>query len=278
MARNKINGEKDRDDVKAVVQALEEADSAVEAIESRQSPTAAGDGRGPARSGRPRPSGVISRRLATAASRLRLPVNPGAGAFGSASVVVAVVVLSLLLGYATSAGVASPLLTAALFCLLVLAALFWAGFRANFPVQPAAEERGVHGRWRILLVASETPTIEQLHVLRTAVPRAILEVHAPILRSRGQCLTTDISREVELARQRLRTTLTRAGRAGIDASGEVGDPMDPVAGIEHQLRRHHVDEVVVATNPIAGGNQVESDLLRELRSQLHKPLTHVEIR
>jgi hypothetical protein len=194
-------------------------------------------------------------------------------------VVVAVVAVSLILGYTTGADVASPLLTITLFCLLVFAALFWLGRQpANLSGQGTEAEQSTHGRWRILLVASETPTVEQLHVLRTAVPRAILEVHAPILRSRGQNLITDNSQEIELARNRLRTTLTRAGRAGIDASGEVGDPIDPVAGIESQLRRQQVDEVVVATNPLSGGNPVESDLLRALRSQLHKPLTHVEIR
>jgi hypothetical protein len=194
-------------------------------------------------------------------------------------VVVAVVAVSLVLGYTTGAAVASPLLTITVFCLLVFAVLLWAGRQpANFSGRATEAEQRAHGRWRVLLVASETPTVEQLHVLRTAVPRAMLEVHAPILRSRGQNLTTDVSQEIELARNRLRATLTRAGSAGIDASGELGDPIDPVAGIENQMRRHHVDEVVVATNPLSGGNPVETDLLRDLRSQLHKPLTHVEIR
>jgi DNA polymerase III psi subunit len=194
-------------------------------------------------------------------------------------VVVAVVAVSLVLGYTTGAAVGSRLLAITLFCLLVFAVLLWAGRRPrNFSGQAPEAEQRAPGRWRILLVASETPTVEQLHVLRTAVPRAMLEVHAPILRSRGQNLTTDVSEEIELARNRLRTILTRAGSAGIDASGEVGDPIDPVAAIENQLHRHHVDEVVVATNPLSGANPVEADLLRDLRSQLHKPLTHVEIR
>jgi hypothetical protein len=210
---------------------------------------------------------------------LHLPESSDLGGFGSVSLAVGVVVVSLVLGYATGAAIASPLLTTTVFCLLVFAALFWAGRQpANLSRRRTETEDRMGGRWKILLVASETPTVEQLHVLRTAVPRAILEVHAPILRSSGQNLTTDISQEIELARNRLRTTLRRAGSAGIDASGEVGDPSDPVAGIEDQLRRHHVDEVVIATNPLGGGNPLESDLLRDLRSQLHKPLTHVEIR
>ncbi|HWG07379.1 MAG TPA: hypothetical protein VN672_00060 [Solirubrobacteraceae bacterium] len=175
---------------------------------------------------------------------------------------------------------ASPIVGATVFCLGVLAASAWAIARApdDSPVREAeAEGDRTPGPRRILLVASETPTGDQLQVLHNADPEAALDVHAPVLQSRAHFVTTDIDRETELARQRLRDTLGLAARAGIDASGQVGDPIDPLAGIEDQLRRHHVDQVVVATHPLPRANWVESDLLEQLRAQLDKPLTHIEV-
>jgi hypothetical protein len=207
---------------------------------------------------------------------LQLPAGSDADALRSTLVAAAVVVVALLLGYLAGAGAASPLLTAPLLCLVVFGALFWAGRRPanlSLPTPEAGDRPGC--RWRILLVASKTPTVEQLQVLRIAEPRAILDVHAPVLPD--QSLATEIGREIELARNRLRATLARAQKAGVPACGAMGDPTDPFAGIEQQLRRQHIDEVIVATHPLCDGNPVESELLRQLRSQTHKPVTHVEI-
>jgi hypothetical protein len=195
----------------------------------------------------------------------------------SVLVVMGVVVASLLLGYLTGTGIASPLLSTPLFCLVLVGALSWLDRRPlNFSAQAPTLDARAPGGWRILLVASKPPTVEQLQVLRIAEPRAILDVHAPVLRD--HLLAADAGREIELARNRLRTALSHAERAGIDAGGEVGDPRDPFAGIEEQLRRQHVDEVILATHPLSDANPVEAELLERLRSQLQKPLTHVEVR
>src|ERR1041385_8951895 len=198
---------------------------------------------------------------------MRLPVSSETDAFRAVLVLLAAIGVSLALGYAIGAGAASPILGATLFCVGILGAVWWAFtlVPADSPVHDAeAEGERAGGERRILFIAGEAPSTEQLKVLRAADPEAHLDVHAPVLQSRTHFVTTDIDRETELARRRLHITLELAAKAGIQASGEVGDPIDPLAGIEDQLRRRHVDEIVLATHPLADANWVEMELLDQL--------------
>jgi hypothetical protein len=88
-----------------------------------------------------------------------------------------------------------------------------------------------------------------------------------VLQSRTHFVTTDIDRETAQARQRLRAILNAARSEGLVAEGHVGDPIDPVAGVEDELRRHRPDEVIIATHP-ASASWVESELLERLTSEL----------
>jgi hypothetical protein len=201
-------------------------------------------------------------------------------AFCGVLIVAVVGAVSLALGFGAGSGATSPILGVSVFCIGILGAVAWALVRApaETPVHDAeAEGDQTPAPRSILLVAGEAPTDEQLCVLRREHPQANLEVHSPVLQSRTHFVTTDVDRETDLARSRLRRTLRRAAVAGIEASGEVGDPIDPLAGIEDQLRRHHIDEVVVATNPLPEANWVEAELLEQLRAQLDKSVTHIEV-
>jgi hypothetical protein len=210
---------------------------------------------------------------------MRLPVRSETDAFRAVVVAVAIVFASLLFGNLTGAKLASLILGTILLCIALIARTLLGDQRARSSVREAEAEGDLApSPRRILLVASETPTTEQLRALRASGPRAILDVHVPVLQSRTHFVTTDIDHETELARRRLRRTLSLADKAGLDASGQVGDPIDPLAGIEDQLRRHHIDEVIVATHSRRDANWVESELLEQLRGQLDKPLTHVETR
>jgi hypothetical protein len=211
---------------------------------------------------------------------MRAPVNSEGDAFRAVLAVVAIVGVSLALGYITGAELGPSLVGVALLLAVVLAAIWWALPRApedSSVREAAAEGDRYSGPRRILLIAGRPPTPGQLEAMRRVDPKAVLDVHAPVLQSRTHFVTTDIDRETELARRRLRTTLHLAHEAGIQAGGEVGDPIDPLAGIEDRLRRQHVDEVIVATSPLAQANWVETDLLEQLREHLDRPLTHVEI-
>jgi hypothetical protein len=275
--RNQIAGEADRVVGAAIVPDRTERDAVRETVEPLQSSVAPRDEADPASASHQRSRSAVGRWTATTARLLNLPAGSDADALSSVLVAVALAVVALFLGYLAGAGAASPLLTVPLLGLVVFCALFWAGQRpAIFSVQaPEAGDRP-GCRWRILLIASQIPTVEQLQVLRIAEPRAILNVHAPVLPD--QRLPAETEREIELARNRLGATLALAERAGIAANGEVGDPSDPFAGIEEQLGRQHIDEVIVATHPLCDRNAVESQLLEQLRTQTRKPVTHVEIR
>jgi hypothetical protein len=40
----------------------------------------------------------------------------------------------------------------------------------------------------------------------------------------------------------------------------VGDPIDPIAGVEDELRRHRPDEVIITTHAAGSVSWVESEL------------------
>ncbi len=107
-------------------------------------------------------------------------------------------------------------------------------------------------------------------------PRPTLEVHAPVLQSRTHFVTTDIDRETDQARRRLQTILLVARREGIVADGHVGDPIDPVAGVEDELRRHPADEVILTMHRDAI-SWVEVELLERLPAELNKPVAQVVV-
>jgi hypothetical protein len=57
----------------------------------------------------------------------------------------------------------------------------------------------------------------------------------------------------------------------------VGDPIDPLAGVEDELRGGYAHEVIVTTHGRSPANWVESELLERLRSELAKPVTQLVI-
>jgi hypothetical protein len=129
----------------------------------------------------------------------------------------------------------------------------------------------------VLLIATETPTPQQLRrqVFQRKRSRPTLEVHAPVIQSRTHFVTTDIDRETDQARRRLQAILFAARRDGLTADGHVGDPIDPVAGVEDELRRHPADEVILTTHHRDAINWVEAELLERLPAELDKPVVRI---
>jgi hypothetical protein len=48
---------------------------------------------------------------------------------------------------------------------------------------------------------------------------------------------------------------------GVAASGEVGDPIDPLAGVADELQRHRTDQLIVTSRGEHHSNWVESELV-----------------
>jgi hypothetical protein len=188
-----------------------------------------------------------------------------------------VVGICLLVGY-----LAGAIAGIALFTAIALGGFAWAAKRGERPTRLHEAELAGHragAGHRILVVANEALTGDALRdeILLRRERHPVLDVLAPVLQSRTHYVTTDIDRETEDARRRLRETLAWARTHGFEATGEVGDPIDPLAGLADELRRYDVDEVIIATHRPERANWVEAALVTALRTQLNAPLTHIVI-
>jgi len=207
---------------------------------------------------------------------MRPPIESESEAFHSVVVGALVAGVCFAIGYLTE-----PLVGVLLACAALLA-LLARSLHRDRPGSSLHEAEADGNRHReaprVLLIATETPSPEQLRseILRRRPGSPTLEVHAPVLQSRTHFVTTDIDRETDQARRRLRTILLAARRAGLVADGHVGDPIDPVAGIEDELRRHPADEVILTTHADAI-SWVEAELLERLPAELDKPVTRVVV-
>lgn len=212
---------------------------------------------------------------------MRLPFGSETDAFRFACALGGAAGIAMLVGHL--AGGATGVV---LFALVGLGALVWTSTDPKrmsdssplLEAQRAGHELGGTDR-RALIVANEALTGDSLwdEVLGHRETAPAVEVLAPVLQSRTHFVTTDIDEEVKDARRRLEDTLRAAQVHGLDATGRVGDPIDPFAAVADELRRYDVDEVIVMTHRPDRANWVESDLLERMRAQLDVPLAHVVI-
>jgi hypothetical protein len=201
---------------------------------------------------------------------MRVPVRSESDAFHAAWGLAAVVGLSLLVG-----AFLDPVAGVVLFALIALA---WLTRQLTREPPTRLRDAAEHGHraaaaHRCLVVASEAPAGDALFdELRRTGGDCVIEVLAPVLQSRTHFVTTDIDHETEAARQRLRETLGWAREHGLLATGHVGDPIDPYAGLADELRRYDVDEVIIVTHPPEHANWVEQGMLERLRAELDVPV------
>ena len=134
------------------------------------------------------------------------------------------------------------------------------------------------GGRRVLLIANAAPTEAQArHTIMADEELPVFEVLAPVLQSRTHFMTTDIDHETQDARERLSETLAWLRGRGFAASGVIGDPIDPTAGVADELRRFEVDEIVLMTHPLEQANWIERTMLTSLREELDVPVKHVVV-
>ena len=127
---------------------------------------------------------------------------------------------------------------------------------------------------KTLVVANET--IEG-HALHEAIPYGTeVRVVAPALNSRLRHWLSDEDAARRAAERRLGHFLESLGRAGIQATGRVGDA-DPLLAIEDELRTFRADEIVLSTHPEGRSHWLEQGLVDEARRRFALPITHVVV-
>ena len=86
----------------------------------------------------------------------------------------------------------------------------------------------------------------------------------------------DIDHPKELARDRLEFSLAALREAGVEASGEVGDP-DPVQAVSDELLRAPADEVVIFEREASESRWYEGDLTKRAEEEIEPPLRIVTL-
>lgn len=212
---------------------------------------------------------------------MRSPIRSEPDAFRLSLLTALVVGISVLVGWLTV-----PLAGLALFALVMLATAIGylrapdpdrrSGLReaVRTPHRKRARSDGRH----VLVIANETLTGSELRdrILGSGGEHVEVDVLAPVLTSRVHLGVTDIDRELDDARERLRRSLAWARAQRIHARGEVGST-SPVVAIEDELRAFGADEVIVVTHPRERETWQERDELERLRDELDVPITHLVV-
>jgi hypothetical protein len=209
---------------------------------------------------------------------VRTPVTSERDAFWLTVAGVAIVVGAVLVGWLVTAW------AGAAFFALVLAVAAGAHLRSPDPTRRSALEEATRephphrapGRRHVLVIANEALAGEELRrrILGRDGDGVELDVLAPVLTSHVHYGVSDIDREIEQARARLRRSLQWAREQGLSARGAVGDP-NPLTAIEDRLRDFGPDEVIVVTHPRQTWQ--ERTELERLTSELHVPVEQVVI-
>ena len=76
------------------------------------------------------------------------------------------------------------------------------------------------------------------------------------------------------ARRRLEIALERFGAAGLDVTGEIGDPR-PLEAIDDVLTREPFDEIVLSTLPVHLSRWLRLDLVHRVETAFGLPVRHV---
>jgi hypothetical protein len=194
--------------------------------------------------------------------------------------------LVVVIGIGAAAVVALTLLTRPVVGLILAALLVgfgvglaYRGARGSLPSEfaPTSSDDGRH---RVLVVANETVAGQALleEIGRRCEGRdcEVFVVAPALAGSRAAHWASDIDDGIELARQRLGTSLEGISRLGLSGDGEIGDS-DPNLAIEDALRHFAADEVVISTHPPERSRWLEHGVVSGARKKLDLPVTHVVV-
>ncbi len=143
---------------------------------------------------------------------------------------------------------------------------------ASVPTEGGTETR------RILVIADRTcpcePLRDEILSRATGDHAAKVLIVAPALNTRIRHLFDDSDAAVAAAMERLTDTVEVLTRAGIDASGGVGDA-DPLQAVKDALYEFSADEILISTHPPGDSNWLERRLVDRTREHFHGPVTHI---
>lgn len=207
---------------------------------------------------------------------MRMPVRSETDAFYIAIGFAAVTLAAVGLGALTE-----PVFGLGLYAVAISAAvgfeLFARDAKRRRPLYDAAHTpHPAHdGRWRVLMIADDVPAGHELRDLIVTHAQGAPEIDAvcPVLTSRAGFISTDVDVATGEARERLGRTLAWMRQEGFEGHGEIGDPIDPFAAIETELRRYGADEVIIAVRGERKSSWLENKLLDRMLRELDIPVT-----
>lgn len=102
-------------------------------------------------------------------------------------------------------------------------------------------------------------------------------VVAPALAASGlKHVMGDVDEAIAPASERLRHTLEELRKAGIDASGEVGDA-DPMTALSDEVQKFHPDRILLVAHREGEGAFAEKGLLENVERDLDVPVTEIVV-
>ncbi len=131
---------------------------------------------------------------------------------------------------------------------------------------------------RILVIANDTADTDALlEVIETSAggEAEVLAV-APALNSRLRYWTSDEDDARRLAKERLQRCVERLHRAGVSATGWIGDA-DPLQALRDALAFFPADTVILATHPPPRSNWLARNLVERASRYFAGPIVHVTV-
>lgn len=139
---------------------------------------------------------------------------------------------------------------------------------------------GPSGGARALVVADEAVSGRELRdrlLEQIGRPAGEVFVVAPALADSGfKHVMGDIDEALGPADERLQRTLEELRRAGIEASGEVGDS-DPITAIGDEIQKFRPDRILLIAHRDADGAFAEKGLLANVERDLDVPVTEIVV-
>ena len=131
---------------------------------------------------------------------------------------------------------------------------------------------------RILVLANETADARELLdvIERSAPGEAEVLAVAPALNSRVRHWLSDEDAARDAAKGRLQRCVQALHRAGVDATGMLGDP-DPVQALRDALTFFRPDVLIVATHPRGRSNWLATNLVERASEHFAGPILHVTV-
>ena len=143
-------------------------------------------------------------------------------------------------------------------------------------METTADKTHIH---RILAVANETvegaTLIRAVCALARDRPAEVLVI-VPALNSRLRYWLSDEDAARRAAEERLHRCLAVLDRAGIAASGQVGDA-DPVLAVADALSTFAAGEIVISTHPEGRSHWLSRKVVERTRERFRLPVLHVMV-